>query len=99
MFIFNWYAVSATFDLKASAVTGTRINLVFYQETWANMGLKAALSYGDAGLATRQSPQVSSGCLGVRQAHNDDSASTILTSESTLMNGLRHHGTTNLTPF
>ena len=51
--MFSWYAVSATFDLKASAVTSTRINLVFYQETWANMGLKAALSYGDAGLATR----------------------------------------------
>ena len=64
--MFSWYAVSATFDLKASAVTSTRINPVFYQETWANMGLKAALSYGAAGLATRQSPQVSSGCLGVR---------------------------------
>ena len=70
--MFSWYAVSATFDLKASAVTatiyytGTRINPVFYQETWANMGLKAALSYGDAGLATRQSPQVRSGCPGVR---------------------------------
>ena len=62
MFIFSWYAVSATFDQE----TSTRINLVFYQETWANMGLKAALSYGDAGLATRQSPQVSSGCPGVR---------------------------------
>ena len=66
MFIFSWYAVSATFDLKASAVTSTRINPVFYQETWANMGLKAALPYGDAGLATSQSPQVSSGCPGVR---------------------------------
>ena len=64
--MFSWYAVSATFDLKASAVTSTRINPVFYQETWANMGLKAALSYGDAGLATRQSPQVRSGCPGVR---------------------------------
>ena len=66
MFIFSWYAVSATFDLKAPAVAGTRINLVFYQETWANMGLKAPLPYGDAGLATRQPPQVSSGCPGVR---------------------------------
>ena len=66
MFIFSWYAVSANFDLKARAVAGTRINLVFYQDTWANMGLKAALSYGDAGLATRQSQQVSSRCPGLR---------------------------------
>ena len=64
--MFSWYAVSATFDLKASAVTGTRINLVFYQETSANMGLKVALFYGDAGLATRQPPEACSECPGVR---------------------------------
>ena len=76
------------------------ISLICDRKTRANMGLKAALCCGGAGLASRQPSLLKSGCLSLGRNHDDDSTLTFRSSD--VVNEVRAappRCTTNLTPL